>query len=108
LRLFNRIWLNRRDYLTKAGNIDGIRRYLDKIVLRDLERKLVVLTGLREVGKATLSPQLLAQEPHEQYLNFDPTAAERPPVQCKCGLCADAFVGVWWFSRGCLSTKFGA
>jgi uncharacterized protein len=79
LRFFKRIWLNRRDYLTKSGIIDAMKRYLDEIVIRDLERKMVVLTGPRQVGKTTLSRQLLAEGQHGQYLNFD-TAADRKVI----------------------------
>lgn len=40
----------------------------------DLAHKLVVLTGPRQVGKTTLSRQLVAELPGAQYLNFDVVA----------------------------------
>lgn len=45
-----------------------MRRYLEEPVKRDLERKIVLLSGPRQVGKTTLSRQLI--EPFV-YLNFD-------------------------------------
>ena len=51
-----------------------MRRYLDDRILQDLSRKMVVLTGPRQVGKTTLSQQLLAEFAGGQYLNFDVVA----------------------------------
>lgn len=48
-----------------------MKRYLDEQVRRDLEKKMVILTGPRQVGKTTLSQQLLQEHPGGQYLNFD-------------------------------------
>ena len=48
-----------------------MRRYLDDHVVSDLDRKIVVLTGPRQVGKTTLARQLMAQRPGAQYLNWD-------------------------------------
>ena len=45
-----------------------MQRYLEEPVKRDLERKIVLLSGPRQVGKTTLSRQLI--EPFV-YLNFD-------------------------------------
>jgi predicted AAA+ superfamily ATPase len=47
-----------------------MERYLDHVVRRDLQRKMVFLTGPRQVGKTTLSHQLVA-ELGGQYLNHD-------------------------------------
>ncbi len=47
-----------------------MKRYLDDRVQADLARKMVFLTGPRQVGKTTLSRQLLAQQ-GGQYLNYD-------------------------------------
>jgi predicted AAA+ superfamily ATPase len=52
-----------------------MKRYLDDRVRTDLGRKMVFLTGPRQVGKTTLSRQLLAQQ-GGQYLNYD-VAADR-------------------------------
>jgi predicted AAA+ superfamily ATPase len=47
-----------------------MKRYLDDRVRADLSRKMVFLTGPRQVGKTTLSRQLLEQQ-GGQYLNYD-------------------------------------
>lgn len=47
-----------------------MERYLDHLVRRDLQHKMVFLTGPRQVGKTTLSHQLVA-ELGGQYLNHD-------------------------------------
>ncbi|MDZ4284036.1 MAG: ATP-binding protein [Hydrogenophaga sp.] len=47
-----------------------MERYLDHVVRRDLQHKMVFLTGPRQVGKTTLSQQLVA-ELGGQYLNHD-------------------------------------
>jgi uncharacterized protein len=53
-----------------------MKRYLDAIVARDLVRKMVFITGPRQVGKTTLARQMLAGHSTGQYLNFD-TASDR-------------------------------
>jgi len=57
-----------------------MKRYLDQRVREDLLKKTVVLTGARQVGKTTLSQQLLSEHPGGQYLNFD-VAAQRSVIQ---------------------------
>ena len=52
-----------------------MKRYLDERVQADLARKMVFLTGPRQVGKTTLSRALIAQR-GGQYLNYD-IAADR-------------------------------
>ena len=52
-----------------------MKRYLDDRVQADLARKMVFLTGPRQVGKTTLSRALIAQR-GGQYLNYD-VAADR-------------------------------
>ena len=47
-----------------------MERYLDHLVRRDLQHKMVFLTGPRQVGKTTLSHQLVT-ELGGQYLNHD-------------------------------------
>lgn len=47
-----------------------MKRYLDDRVRADLGQKMVFLTGPRQVGKTTLSRQLIAQM-GGQYLNYD-------------------------------------
>ena len=48
-----------------------MKRYLYQQVRHDLDKKLVVLTGPRQVGKTTLSQQLMEALPDAHYLNFD-------------------------------------
>jgi len=45
-----------------------MRRYLEKNILNDLKEKIVILSGPRQVGKTTLSRQLIHSY---QYLNYD-------------------------------------
>ena len=51
-----------------------MKRYLDAHLRQDLLTKMVVLTGPRQVGKTTLSRQLVAELPLAQYLNYDVAA----------------------------------
>jgi predicted AAA+ superfamily ATPase len=48
-----------------------MKRYLDDRIQQDLEKKMVILTGPRQVGKTTLSQQLMAGLGGSQYLNYD-------------------------------------
>ena len=48
-----------------------MQRYLDARVRADLKKKMVILTGPRQVGKTTLSQQLLGEFKDAQYLNYD-------------------------------------
>ncbi|MBU1215158.1 MAG: ATP-binding protein [Gammaproteobacteria bacterium] len=48
-----------------------MKRYLDDLVLYDLASKMVILTGPRQVGKTTLSRQLMTNFDASQYLNWD-------------------------------------
>lgn len=57
-----------------------MKRYLDQIVLKDLASKAVVLTGPRQVGKTTLSRQLMGKFNQAQYLNWD-VLADRMVLQ---------------------------
>lgn len=49
----------------------GMKRYLDDIVATDLQRKMVLVTGPRQVGKTTLCRHLMARIQPAQYLNWD-------------------------------------
>jgi len=53
-----------------------MKRYLDDPVASDLQRKMVLLTGPRQVGKTTLCRQLMERFASAQYLNWD-VAADR-------------------------------
>ncbi len=48
-----------------------MNRYLDDLIATDLGRKMVLLTGPRQVGKTTLCRQLMERFPPAQYLNWD-------------------------------------
>jgi len=48
-----------------------MKRYLDDLVAADLGRKLVLLTGPRQVGKTTLCRHLMDRFQPAQYLNWD-------------------------------------
>jgi predicted AAA+ superfamily ATPase len=55
---------------------NAVERYLLQRIDQDLQRKMVILTGPRQVGKTTLSRQIMACYPGAQYLNYD-VPAER-------------------------------
>lgn len=48
-----------------------MQRYLETAVRVDLGRKMVFLSGPRQVGKTTLARSLMADYPRAQYLNWD-------------------------------------
>lgn len=54
-----------------------MKRYLADNILSDLGKKMVVLTGPRQVGKTTLAKELMAGYPRAQYLNWDVVADRR-------------------------------
>ena len=47
-----------------------MKRYADDLIEKDLAKKMVFVTGARQVGKTTLSKLLLDETPG-QYLNYD-------------------------------------
>ncbi len=51
-----------------------MNRYLASTIRADLAQKMVVLTGPRQVGKTTLSQQMMEAWPGSQYLNYDVAA----------------------------------
>jgi len=51
-----------------------MERYSQEFIRKDLEEKIVLLSGPRQVGKTTLSKQLT---PHRVYLNFDASSDRR-------------------------------
>lgn len=57
-----------------------MKRNLDELVLNDLASKIVVLTGPRQVGKTTLSRQVMLSFGTAQYLNWD-VLADRAVLQ---------------------------
>ncbi len=54
-----------------------MERYLEEPIRRDLTKKIIILSGPRQVGKTTLSKQLL---PSYVYLNYD-SASDRKMIQ---------------------------
>jgi predicted AAA+ superfamily ATPase len=54
--------------------MDFMERYITKYIKQDLEKKLVLLSGPRQVGKTTLSKSLY---PQFEYFNWD-TIEDRP------------------------------
>ena len=56
-----------------------MKRYLDDRIRQDLQKKMVLLTGPRQVGKTTLSHQLISELTGAQYLNYD-VAAHRTVI----------------------------
>ena len=57
-----------------------MQRYLDALIRADLDRKMVVLTGPRQVGKSTLARQMMAGLQPAQFLNWD-VPADRAVLQ---------------------------
>ncbi len=49
----------------------AMKRYLSGTILSDLGKKMVLLTGPRQVGKTTLAKDLMAGYRRPQYLNWD-------------------------------------
>jgi predicted AAA+ superfamily ATPase len=48
-----------------------MKRYLEDRILNDLRRKMVVLTGPRQVGKTYLARQMASRFAHPCFLNYD-------------------------------------
>jgi len=57
-----------------------MKRYLDDLAAADLERKPLLLTGPRQIGKTTLARQLMGRFDPCQYLNWD-VAGDRAILQ---------------------------
>ncbi|MCK4827419.1 AAA family ATPase [bacterium] len=51
-----------------------MERYLKPHIKNDLQEKIVLLSGPRQVGKTTLSRQLI---PSHSYLNYDSSSDRR-------------------------------
>lgn len=48
-----------------------MKRYLYDQILKDLKKKMVIITGPRQVGKTYLSKEIMKEFPSAQYLNHD-------------------------------------
>lgn len=48
-----------------------MKRYLEDIIARDLRRKMVLITGPRQVGKTFLARRIMEGFRQPQYLNYD-------------------------------------
>lgn len=48
-----------------------MKRYLQEPLLRDLGRKMVLLSGPRQVGKTFMARDLMKSFKRPQYLNYD-------------------------------------
>ena len=48
-----------------------MKRYLHDQILRDLKKKMVIITGPRQVGKTYLAKEVMRAFPNPQYLNHD-------------------------------------
>ncbi|OQX15209.1 MAG: hypothetical protein BWK80_41150, partial [Desulfobacteraceae bacterium IS3] len=53
------------------NNGQRMERYLSEKVLSDLSKKMVFLTGARQVGKTTLAKEVMQKFKKAQYLNWD-------------------------------------
>ncbi len=54
-----------------------MKRYLFEQVIKDLEKKMVFITGPRQVGKTHLSKDIMKNYKNPQYLNFDDKDGQR-------------------------------
>jgi hypothetical protein len=48
-----------------------MERYIHQQLVSDLKKKMVIITGPRQVGKTYLAKQVMKEFTHPQYLNFD-------------------------------------
>jgi len=69
-----------------------MKRYLSDMILADLGRKMVLLTGPRQVGKTTLARELMPGFQRPQYLNWDVADDRRILTEQSWSLRADLLV----------------
>ena len=67
-RLFRSAFRKSLDYFGFYDRIGAMKRYLEKYILEDLNKKIVLLTGPRQTGKTTLSKMLMTGF---DYFNYD-------------------------------------
>jgi uncharacterized protein len=69
-----------------------MRRTLSDIIATDLQKKMVILTGPRQVGKTTLARELMTDYQRPQYLNWDVLDDRRILVDQSWGLRSDLLI----------------
>jgi len=69
-----------------------MKRYLSDTVLSDLGKKMVLLTGPRQVGKTTMARELMPGFQRPQYLNWDIVDDRRILLEQSWSLRADLLV----------------
>lgn len=69
-----------------------MRRYLSDIIAMDLRKKMVLLTGPRQVGKTTLARELMPDFQRPQYLNWDVAVDRRMFLDQSWGLRTDLLI----------------
>ncbi len=70
-RLFLTILQKSLDYFATHIYFGAMKRYLYSQILKDLKKKIVFITGPRQVGKTFLAKQIMGNFNRAQYLNFD-------------------------------------
>src|SRR3989304_8347203 len=75
-----------------ANGLFGMKRYLSSTILSDLGKKMVLLTGPRQVGKTTLAKEIMASYSRPQYLNWDVADDRRILIQQSWSPRADMLV----------------
>ena len=65
-----------------------MRRYISEVLRSDLGRKMVLLTGPRQVGKTTLAKELMSGYQRPQYLNLKTAVTPPQPLDFRS---AEAF-----------------
>ena len=59
------------DYFANETYFSRVKRYLYNQILEDLKKKVVFITGPRQVGKTYLAKQIMVNFARPQYLNYD-------------------------------------
>ena len=70
-RQFSNALQNSLDYSAKQCKIVNMKRKQQDIIAKDLSRKMVFITGPRQVGKTTLALAISKNFSNPLYLNFD-------------------------------------
>ena len=70
-RLFRNVLRNSLDISGRYWYIIIMKRYLYNQVLKDLKKKMVFITGPRQVGKTYLAKEVMKEFKNPQYFNYD-------------------------------------